>query len=177
VIPDGYAIRELVAGDGPALAAAYRRNRVHLQPWDPWREESYYLDAGQAAAIVRDLASVGAGQLAAFVTTQGDAIVGRVNLNNLIMGVLRSASVGYWVDEAHLRKGLATASVRFAVEAARKLGLHRVEAGTLVHNSASQGVLRRCGFEQYGVAPKFLFINGAWQDHNLYQLILHDDPI
>jgi [ribosomal protein S5]-alanine N-acetyltransferase len=176
-MPDGYAIRELAVEDAPALAAAYRRNREHLQPWDPWREESYYSDVGQAAAILGQLASVAAGHLAAWVVTHGDQIVGRVNLNNLIMGVLRSSSVGYWVDEAHLRKGLASASLRFAVEEARELGLHRVDAGTLVHNTASQRVLLSCGFELYGVAPRFLFINGAWQDHNLYQLILHDDPI
>jgi ribosomal-protein-alanine N-acetyltransferase len=27
------------------------------------------------------------------------------------------------------------------------------------------------------MAPKFLFINGAWQDHRLFQRILHDDPL
>jgi hypothetical protein len=27
------------------------------------------------------------------------------------------------------------------------------------------------------MAPRFLFIGGAWRDHNLYQRILHDDPL
>lgn len=176
-MPDGYLIRELVLDDAPALAAAYVRNRDHLKPWDPSREESFFTEAGQTASVVGQLASVTAGQQGAWVITRGDDIVGRVNLNNVIMSVLRSSSVGYWVDHAHLRRGLATASVRFAVEEARKSGLHRVEAGTLVDNTASQSVLLRCGFELYGVAPKFLFIDGSWQDHNLYQLILHDNPI
>jgi ribosomal-protein-alanine N-acetyltransferase len=38
-------------------------------------------------------------------------------------------------------------------------------------------VLGRCGFEAYGMAPKFLFIDGEWRDHRLFQRILHDDPI
>jgi [ribosomal protein S5]-alanine N-acetyltransferase len=27
------------------------------------------------------------------------------------------------------------------------------------------------------MAPRFLFIAGGWQDHNLYQRILHDEPL
>jgi ribosomal-protein-alanine N-acetyltransferase len=37
-------------------------------------------------------------------------------------------------------------------------------------------VLRGAGFTEYGLAPRLLFIAGAWQDHRLFQLILHDDP-
>jgi [ribosomal protein S5]-alanine N-acetyltransferase len=93
------------------------------------------------------------------------------------MGVLRSASVGYWVDAAHLRRGLASGAVEFVAGAARDRGLHRRSAGTMLHNTASQRVLERSGFELYGVAPKYLFIDGAWQDHRLYQRILHDRPL
>ena len=47
-------------------------------------------------------------------------------------------------------------------------GLHRVEAGTLVHNRASQRVLEHCGFTRIGVAPRHVQIAGEWQDHVLY---------
>lgn len=177
MIPEGYQIRGLTADDASALAAAYRRNREHLEPLDPRRPESFYTDDGQAAAVASQLTSVRSGLLAAWVLTHGDRVVGRVNLNNIVMGVLRSASVGYWVDADHLRRGLAAGAVELACAQARERGLHRVEAGTLVHNEASQRVLGRCGFELYGMAPKFLFINHAWQDHNLYQRILHDEPL
>jgi ribosomal-protein-alanine N-acetyltransferase len=66
--------------------------------------------------------------------------------------------------------------VGFAVEQAKERGLHRVEAGTLVHNTRSQAVLRRTGFTEYGVAERMLFIAGEWQDHTLFQRLLHDDP-
>ncbi len=100
-----------------------------------------------------------------------------MNLNNIVRGVLRSASVGYWVDAEHLGRGLASGAVEFACAQAQGRGLHRVEAGTMVHNVASQRVLERAGFEVYGMAPKFLFIAEAWQDHKLYQRILHDNPL
>ena len=176
-LPDGYAVRPLRSDDAPALAAAYTRNREHLEQWDPDRDPSFYTVAGQQDALDRQLSLVRGGLLGAWVLVHGDHIVGRVNLNNVIRGVLCSAAVGYWVDREHLRRGLARAAVEHACAGARELGLHRVEAGTMVHNVASQRVLLRAGFEQYGMAPRFLFVNGAWQDHNLYQRILHDDPL
>jgi len=50
-----------------------------------------------------------------------------------------------------------------------ELDLHRLEAGTLVHNTASQRVLEKNGFVQYGSAPGYLRIAGRWQDHLLFQ--------
>lgn len=177
MIPEGYGIHELTADDAPALAAAYRRNREHLEPWEPTREESFFTDPGQAAAVAAQLTAVGNGLVVAWVLTHDDEVVGRVNLNNLIMGVLRSASVGYWVAAEHQGRGLATGAVEFACAQGQGRGLHRVEASTLVDNSPSQRVLERCGFEYFGTAPRFLFIRGGWQDHRLYQRILHDRPL
>jgi [ribosomal protein S5]-alanine N-acetyltransferase len=177
VIPQGYRIRELRAEDAPALADAYRRNREHLAPWDPARNESFYTDEGQAAAMVGQLASARQGLGVLWVLERDGRIVGRMNLNNIVRGVLRSASLGYWVDAEHQRRGLASGAVGFACEQARERGLHRVEAGTLLHNEASQRVLDRCGFELFGIAPKHLFIDGSWQDSRLYQRILHDEPL
>lgn len=177
-LPTGYAVRELRIEDAAALADAYDRNRDHLEPWDPTRPPGYYTEEGQQEAIARQLSLVEGGLMAAWVLeTEEGRIVGRVNLNNIVRGVLQSGAVGYWVDAEHTRRGLATAAVEHACTQALRMGLHRVEAGTLVHNVASQQVLLRAGFTHYGTAPKFLFIAGAWQDHHLYQRILHDDPL
>ena len=46
-----------------------------------------------------------------------------------------------------------------------------------MHNTASQRVLERSGFDLLRDGERFLFIDGAWQDHRLYQRILHDDPL
>ena len=175
--PEGYEIVELTAAHAPAMAAAYSRNREHLAPWDPRREVDFYTVEGQTTSVAGQLAAVRAGHMVAWVLEHDGEVVGRVNLNNVVLGALRSAAVGYWVDAEHQGRGLATSAVEFACARARERGLHRVEAGTLLHNTASQRVLERCGFETYGMAPKFLFIDGAWRDHRLFQRILHDDPI
>jgi ribosomal-protein-alanine N-acetyltransferase len=50
-----------------------------------------------------------------------------------------------------------------------ELGLHRVQAGTLVHNHGSRRVLQRNGFARFGLAERYLRIAGEWQDHVLWQ--------
>jgi ribosomal-protein-alanine N-acetyltransferase len=177
VIPEGYRVGELVAADATALAAAYRRNREHLEPWEPDRDESFYTDDGQASAVAGQLTAAAGGLQAAWLLWHDDEVVGRVNLSNIVMGVRRSASVGYWVAADHVDRGLATGAVEFVCAQAQGRGLHRVEASTMLHNEASQAVLKRCGFDFIGTAPRYLFIAGAWQDHRLYQRILHDRPL
>jgi [ribosomal protein S5]-alanine N-acetyltransferase len=177
VLPEGYRIEDLAESHAPSMARAYRRNREHLAPWEPARPDSFFTEEGQARALADQVAMAGQGLVAPWVVRHGDEIVGRVNLNNIVMGVLRSAAVGYWVDAGHLRRGLASAAVEFACAQAQGRGLHRVEAGTMLANTASQCVLERCGFEFFGIAPRYLFIAGGWQDHRLYQRILHDNPL
>jgi [ribosomal protein S5]-alanine N-acetyltransferase len=174
--PEGYAIRPLAISDADEMAAAFVRNREHLAPWDPVRDASYYTPEGQEDAIARQLSLVEGGLHGSWVVERDGDIVGRVNLNNVIRGVFCTASVGYWVDHAHTRRGLATAAVEHACAEALGMGLHRVEAGTMLANVASQQVLLRAGFEHYGTARKMLFLAGDWQDHHLYQRLLHDNP-
>lgn len=90
-------------------------------------------------------------------------------------GPFQSAGLGYWVDNTYVGRGLASAAVQVIVGTARDvLGLHRIEASTLLHNAGSQRVLLKAGFRQIGMAPRYLQIAGEWQDHNLYQVVLHD---
>jgi [ribosomal protein S5]-alanine N-acetyltransferase len=178
VVPDGYSIRPLRPGDAAALASAYARNREHLAPWDPERPEEFYTEVGQAAHITERLVleKQGLFQNHVIVAPDGD-LVGRANLQNIIRGTMQGGTLGYWVDKDHLRRGLAKAAVAFLEERALELGLHRLEAGTMVENVASQRVLESLGYERYGLAPKLLYLNGAWRDHVLFQKLLHDRPL
>lgn len=180
VLLPGYEIRPLTIDDAPALSDAYARNRDHLAPWEPRRQEEFFTEAWQLEDARAKIAAAAAGQQDFWLIWHGSGqdaeVVGRVNLSNIARGAFQSANLGYWVDHRHTGRGLATAAVRAIVRRAADLGLHRLEAGTLAHNEASQAVLRRCGFEQFGMASKYLFIAGAWQDHVVFQKILHDDP-
>ncbi|MFF1506286.1 GNAT family N-acetyltransferase [Streptomyces sp. NPDC058326] len=162
-------IRPADPGDAPALARALLRNRAHMRPREPYRPERYYTAEAQAER----LADGGVRWFA----VDGEAIVGAVIFSGIVLGPFRSASLGYWVDKDHTGRGLATALVGEACRAARdELGLHRVEAGTMLDNHASQRVLVKSGFTRIGTAPRYLHIDGDWRDHHLFQRLLHDDP-
>jgi [ribosomal protein S5]-alanine N-acetyltransferase len=178
VLPDGYSFRRLALEDAAALATAYLGNRAHLAPWDPERPREFYTEAGQTSHITERLALEEQGLFVnhVLIGPAGD-IVGRANIQNIVRGTMQGGTLGYWVDRNHLRRGLARASVGFLEEQALGLGLHRLEAGTMVDNVPSQRVLEACGYERYGLAPQLLFLNGAWRDHVLYQKLLHDRPL
>ena len=101
------------------------------------------------------------------------SIVGLLTLSSIVRGAFQNAHVGYWLAQSAQGTGLMTAAVVSAIKVARDhLGLHRLEAATLVHNVASQRVLEKNGFEAYGTAHAYLRIAGLWQDHRMYQRIL-----
>lgn len=108
----------------------------------------------------------------------GDAgrLAGRITVKDIVRGPFLSCQVGYWVSAAHNGRGLASAALANIKRVAfDELGLHRIQAGTLVHNERSQRVLLRNGFVRIGMAPNYLNIAGRWQDHLLFQ-VLNDAP-
>ncbi|MGW0392794.1 GNAT family N-acetyltransferase [Streptomyces sp. NPDC003042] len=172
-------MRGVALDDAAALADVLARNRAYMAPFEPRRPDAFYTEAAQRARIEELLADRDAGRAAPYVLVEADGgpPVGSINLVSIVRGALCGGAVGYWVDRAWHGKGLATAALEEVCRSARdELGLHRVEAGTLVDNTASQRVLAKAGFQQYGLAPRYLHINGAWRDHRLFQRLLHDDP-
>ena len=164
-------LRPLKAGDADRLAELVTRSRDFLAPWEPVRPDSFFTVAGQRDAVAQALTSRANGLMEPFVILADDGqVAGRINLNNIVRGPFQSASMGYWLDEQATGRGLATMAAGELVQLAfTVLGLHRVEAGTLPHNRASQAVLLRNGFEQFGYAPRYLAIAGVYSDHVLFQ--------
>ncbi|GAA2383788.1 ribosomal protein S5-alanine N-acetyltransferase [Streptomyces glaucosporus] len=160
-------------GDAEALADQVRANRAFLAPWEPARSDAYFTVEGQRAVLEDNLDAYARGSMVPLVIVdEDDRPIGRVNINNIVRGAFQSAALGYWVSESHNGRGIASAAVAEAVELAfGKLGLHRLQAETLPHNTASQRVLARNGFQPFAVAPSYLKIAGEWRDHILYHRI------
>ncbi|HEX4279413.1 MAG TPA: GNAT family protein [Solirubrobacteraceae bacterium] len=164
--------RLVAVEDAPALAELVRQNREFMADWDPIRPEDYFTPEGQRGAIEDALDSYAHGVRVPHLILDGDRIVGRITLSNIVRGPFQSCNLGYWVNQADNGRGLATAAVGEIVRVAfDELALHRIEAGTLLRNVASQRVLERNAFVRFGVAPGYLNIAGVWQDHALYQAL------
>ena len=77
--------------------------------------------------------------------------------------------VGYRVEPAHRRQGVATEVVQAMLDwACREHGVTRFRAATSPDNVASQAVLRRFGFRQVGIqideydGPELVFERDGW---------------
>lgn len=164
-------------GDWAPWAELRTRSRTFLSPWEPsWPQD--VLSRGSFRRRLRRHARDHREDTgyAFFIFRQSDAaLIGGLTLSNVRRGVTQSASLGYWVGEPHARQGhmhdAITALVPWAFDVR---GLHRLEAACLVHNVASAGLLRKCGFSEEGIAREYHRINGRWQDHRLYAMLETD---
>jgi ribosomal-protein-alanine N-acetyltransferase len=165
--------RPVTPEDAAVLAELLQRSREYLAPWDAARPDGFYTVEGQVEVIAALLTDREQGRAEPHVILDDDgAVAGRATLNTIVRGAFQSCSLGYWVAERAGGRGLATAAVRHVTEVAfEELGLHRVQAGTLVDNLRSQRVLTKCGFARFGLAERYLKIAGRWQDHVLFQLL------
>ena len=174
-LADDVTLRELSKDDAAALTHAYLRNREHLAPWEPARAEVFFTEEWHTERLRAEVLENSTGRALRTVLESGGEIVGRLNLTDIVHGAFESGSIGYWTDARLTGRGLMTRAIEALVAHSRdELGLHRLQAATLLHNEASQTVLTRVGFERIGVAPNYLRIAGEWQDHALFQQILHD---
>lgn len=167
------ATRLITLDDAPVLAELQRVNREFLAPWDPARDDSWFTADGQQRVIRNALIDHEQGRcLPHVILDEAGCVAGRITLSGIVRGAFQSAAMGFWLDEAHGGRGLASAAVRHIIQLAfGELGLHRIQAETLAHNVRSQRVLERTGFARFGMAPAYLKIAGRWQDHVMWQVL------
>jgi ribosomal-protein-alanine N-acetyltransferase len=174
---DGLYLRNPGLGDHQAWADLREASRGFLTPWEP----TWPIDDLDRAAFRRRLKRYATeirndhGYPFFVFRASDNALLGGLTLSYVRRGVTQSASLGYWMGQAHASKGIMTAAVRAVLPFAfGHLGLHRVEAACLPSNRASIRLLEKVGFQREGYARRYLCINGVWQDHLLYGFVEED---
>ncbi len=100
------------------------------------------------------------------------ALVGYVNVSNIVRGAFQSGSLGYGAFASHAGQGLMTQGLRAVLDAAfGELGLHRLEANIQPANRRSIELVRRLGFEREGLSSRYLMVDGDWRDHERWALL------
>jgi ribosomal-protein-alanine N-acetyltransferase len=99
------------------------------------------------------------------------AIVGYLNLSQIVRGPLQSAYLGYAGFMPFAGRGYMTEALRVVLhECFTAVGLHRVEANIQPDNRASIALVKRCGFQLEGFSPDYLNIAGEWRDHERWAI-------
>lgn len=172
-------IRPLSLDDAQAVRDMRVANRGFLEPLEPVRQSSFFTLAAQTAQIEAETRQWqnDLGYAFGIFAKITDEMIGRVALSNVVWAAWQNATLGYFVVEHWNGRGIATDAVRsacgFGFEKAR---LHRVQAGVMPRNKASIRVLEKVGFRHEGFSPRYLNINGHWEDHEMFALTTEEWP-
>jgi ribosomal-protein-alanine N-acetyltransferase len=159
------AIRPPSPADAEEFVAAMRASRKLHRGWIsmPETEEAYAAYLGRAAHETN-----------AFYLAhrrEDDAIVGFLNISEIVRGKLQSGFLGYGAVAEHAGSGYLTEAMHLVLrEAFTRLRLHRLEANIQPANLASIALARRCGFELEGFSPRYLKVGGRWRDHERWAI-------
>lgn len=164
--------------DGRAWSEIRLRNEAWLNKWEPSSPHSWAERNAVSAwpPLVSALRKAGrSGTMLPFVITYGGRLVGQVNVSNVVHGVLRSCTVGYWVDATVAGRGIVPTAVALTIDHCfAGVGMHRVEVDIRPENTASLRVVEKLGLRREGYYERFLDIDGAWRDHIAFAVTVEE---
>jgi ribosomal-protein-alanine N-acetyltransferase len=174
-------LRPLRSSDAARWQEIRRRNQAWLGPWDATVPEEG-AQAGEIpptfSVMVRRLRTEArAGRVLPWVIEFRGRMVGQVTVGGITYGSLRSAYIGYWIDQEFAGRGITSLAVAMASDyALSTLRLHRIELNIRPENSASLAVAEKVGYRKEGFREKYLHIDGDWRDHITHVLLAGDIP-
>ena len=143
--------------DGRAWSELRLRNEQWLEPWEPsspatWAERSSVAAWPALHSALRRGAR--AGTMLPFMIWYGGRLVGQINASNVALGVLRSCTVGYWVDQRVAGRGITPTAVAFTqVKSIVKSPLAK-KGATVV--TVPDLRWKRCDIKSVGLLPQVM---------------------
>jgi [ribosomal protein S5]-alanine N-acetyltransferase len=155
--------------DGPAWSEIRLRNEQWLHRWEPtaalgWADRHRVSSWPPVCSALRRAGRTGS--MLPFVITYDGSFAGQVNVSNVVHGVLRSASIGYWIDARWAGRGIVPTAVALVIDHCfTQVGLHRIEINIRPENEASLRVVSKLGLRREGYYERYLDIDHGWRDH------------
>jgi ribosomal-protein-alanine N-acetyltransferase len=167
---DDVRLRLVRMRDAKVLEARLMENRAWLRPWEA--TSPYAPNSFDVKGMIRSLLRSYDDQTGIpFLIEYRGAIVGQINVANILHGSVSSAVVGYWVTPDVAGRGITPTAVALVSDYLfNVVGLHRVEIDIRPENAASLRVVQKLGFRYEGFKERFIHINGAWRDHMVFAL-------
>ncbi len=159
-------LRKPSDADGPEFVERARGSRDHLQPWVYCAED---LTAYRAWVLRGERPDT---EQYLVCRRADDAIAGFVNLNNIVLGSLQSAAMGWAAFLPHAGRGHLRDGVSMVLELGfTQLRLHRLEANIQPGNDRSRRLAIASGMALEGLSPRYLRIGGEWRDHERWAIL------
>ncbi|MFK0291196.1 GNAT family N-acetyltransferase [Streptomyces sp. NPDC090442] len=158
-------IRPFAADDREEFTALARQSADLHRPWlfPPATDEAYDDYLARLQEPLREgylICEHHAGRIAGYLT-----------VNNIVHGAFRSGAIGYGAFAHAAGRGLMSEGLWLVLRHAfGPLGLHRLEANIQPPNKQSISLVERAGFRLEGFSPDFLFVDGAWRDHERWAI-------
>ena len=149
---DGLLLRRWVVADADELWRAVADSAEHLRPWMSWMADEPLTRDERRKLLARwERAWLEGGDVAFGIFVEGQ-VAGSCGLHRRRgPGVLE---IGYWIQSAFTRRGLARAAVWMLTDAAFSVpGIEAVEIHHDKANVASAGIPRGLGFRSVGETP------------------------
>jgi ribosomal-protein-alanine N-acetyltransferase len=170
-------LRPPVHADYRGWAHLREESATFLKPWEPsWSTDHLTRKAFLNRVYWANRSVTQGTAIPLFLERRSDnRILGAITLDNIRRGPAQAGTIGYWIGAPYARSGFMrealTALVHHAFEV---IDLSRLESACLPENTASRGLLEKCGYKYEGVAQSYLQINGRWRNHVLYANLRND---
>lgn len=172
-------LRTPILKDSQAVRDFYLKNKTFLASWEPERHRCFYTQAYWKSWLRGALRQHHQNKACRFLICEkrSQNIIGLINFVSFERGAFQNCRLGYKLGEGYQGQGYMFEALSSAIPYIfERYALHRIEANYMPHNTRSGRLLKRLNFVEHGIAPKYLCINGQWEDHVLASLVKDEMP-
>ena len=170
-------LRPLRRRDATAWRAVRVANAAWLRPWEATSPDASGPPPTFAQMVRGFSREARAGRMLPFVIELDGRLVGQITVSGVAWGSLRSAHVGYWIDQRVAGRGTVPLALALVTDHCfRVLRLHRLEVNIRPENAASLRVAAKLGLRDEGLRERYLHIDGAWRDHRTFAVTAEEVP-
>jgi ribosomal-protein-serine acetyltransferase len=169
-VDDTIALELIDHHHAEVLYELVKANRLHLREWLPWVDHMRSVDDFKKYITSSKQRYVNHAEVG-YMIMANQAMIGRLGLYNIDLAN-KSASIGYWLDQQWLGKGIITRCCKTVIEVGfTRLQLNRIEIRAATENYKSQAIPERLGFKKEGIIRQGEFVNNQFVDLYVYSML------
>ncbi|AKL95739.1 ribosomal N-acetyltransferase YdaF [Clostridium aceticum] len=170
VVENDIELRLLQNGDAEELYKLIDCNRAYLRKWLPWVDSSKTCEDTKSfiESTMNQFASNNGFQAGIWYKGEITGIIGYHNID----WMNKYTSIGYWLSEKHVGKGIMTKACKAIIDYAFiNINLNRVEIRCAEYNHKSRAIPERLGFTKEGMIKEAEWLYDHYVNHIVYGIL------